>query len=297
MTEAARHLIKLQVFYDGQHSYSFNYEGQVKVFRGDEVSLAKFLQSFKAKDNHTNPRSSRGERYIDIAKEITDGTDNIIYAWSNDLANVFNKHESIEEATIKNPDVFIFKSEDIMNLFISTLKKVKFGFTVEGKKVFVEPDKILGNFTDFEIFFDKYADDFTMYSSDEYKFLLSRGEKFESKESFMRLISKYKEFKKSQEHVSFESDGPTIDNSDGKLLDDLFTLIDGQPGWSIKSKGHYENNKGSYIKIKGNFLELNVNGSFKFALPYIKNTKFKILPDSNIKILFDGNGLVGEFIL
>ena len=96
MTEAARHLVKIEVFFDGQSAYSFNYEGKVHVFRGDVTQLAKFLQSFKAKDNKTQPRSVRGERYADIAREITDQTDNIIYAWSNDLANALQKKESVK---------------------------------------------------------------------------------------------------------------------------------------------------------------------------------------------------------
>lgn len=95
--EKARHLVKIQVFFDGKDAFSFNYEGKVHVFHGDKVQLTKFLQSFKAKDNKTQPRSVRGERYADIAQEIIDQTDNIIYAWSNDLSNATMKKESVEK--------------------------------------------------------------------------------------------------------------------------------------------------------------------------------------------------------
>lgn len=122
VNEAARHLVKIQVFYDGKSAYSFNYEGKVHVFRGTVEQLAKFLQSFKAKDNKTQPRSVRGERYADIAKEITDQTDNIIYAWSNDLANALQKKESVEKLTESDELCLSSRSFKSMGLYDKTAK-------------------------------------------------------------------------------------------------------------------------------------------------------------------------------
>lgn len=127
VSEVARHLVKLEVFFDGQNSYSFNYEGKVKVFRGDENALTKFLQSFKAKDNKTQPRSLRGERYADIAKGIIDGSDRIIYAWSNDLANAFNKREQVKSMNENVDEVILdsvtFKSSGLYNKVAAVYNK------------------------------------------------------------------------------------------------------------------------------------------------------------------------------
>lgn len=201
VNEAARHLVKLEVFFDGKNSYSFNYEGKVKVFRGDIKALAKFLQSFRAKDNKTNPRSARGERYIDIANEITDGSDRIIYAWSNDLQNAFSRHESVEEALKPTDyDVFVFSNPTTQNLFIDTVKKWQAKLTIKYNKVFVDSNTILNHMSDLANFFDKYIDDFVMYSGAEYQFLISRGVKIESaskvKESNDEIILSSDSFKK-----------------------------------------------------------------------------------------------------
>lgn len=113
--EAARHLVKIEVFFDGKNAFSFNYEGNVYVFRGDANQLARFLQSIKAKDNNTQPRSVRGERYADIAQEIIDKTDNIIYAWSNDLSNAINKRKEEVEKTTEGLDDIILSSKTFIS--------------------------------------------------------------------------------------------------------------------------------------------------------------------------------------
>lgn len=198
MQEAARHLIKLQVFFDGKDAYSFNYEGKVHVFRGTVEELAKFLQSFKAKDNNTQPRSARGERYIDIANEIMNQTDNVIYAWSNDLSNALLKRESAKT-----------------------------------------------------------------------------------------------------EAVEFAKDGPIVRNTDGKLLDNLFEMLDGDPRWKIdKNRLTCVRNDGWYFTVKGNVIEFGKGSTVYLVLPWTRKIEFQILPSGFITVMFDVNGAgPGRFML
>lgn len=92
-------LAKARVFYDGKGSYTFNFNKGIKlpnpyVFRGDHDSFVRFLMGIKAKDNKTYPRSVRGERYADIAYEIENGTDQIIYVWEHDFMRYINKQKN-----------------------------------------------------------------------------------------------------------------------------------------------------------------------------------------------------------
>lgn len=110
-------LLRIRVFYAGGGVYTFNIESGAKkapdqyVFRGDHDSFVRFLMGIKAKDNKTWPRSVRGERYADIADEIENGSDQIIYVWEHDYLRYLNRtKESITKKTESVMDVEDFYS-------------------------------------------------------------------------------------------------------------------------------------------------------------------------------------------
>ena len=117
-------LLKIRVFYSGG-AYTLNVESGAKkapdhfVFRGDHDSFVRFLMGIKAKDNKTWPRSVRGERYTDIANEIENGSDPIIYVWEHDFMRYINKKKQEEEMRIvKTPR---FQEDSIYALIISRI--------------------------------------------------------------------------------------------------------------------------------------------------------------------------------
>lgn len=88
-------LLKIRVFHTGG-AYTFNIETGARraknyIFRGDHDAFVRFLMGIKAKDNKTWPRSVRGERYSDIADEIENGSDQIIYVWEHDYMRYINR--------------------------------------------------------------------------------------------------------------------------------------------------------------------------------------------------------------
>jgi glutamate synthase domain-containing protein 1 len=54
----------------------------------EENELALFLKRLKAKDDSNSPRSKRFLTYKELAKEIMDGSDNIIYIWSSFIKSI-----------------------------------------------------------------------------------------------------------------------------------------------------------------------------------------------------------------
>lgn len=54
----------------------------------EENELALFLKRLKAKDDSDSPRSKRFLTYKEIAQEIMDGSDNIIYIWSSFIRSI-----------------------------------------------------------------------------------------------------------------------------------------------------------------------------------------------------------------
>jgi len=278
--EKARHLVKIQVFFDGKDAFSFNYEGKVHVFHGDKAQLTKFLQSFKAKDNKTQPRSVRGERYADIAQEIIDQTDNVIYAWSNDLANATLKKESESQPTVQEvsfDSIFIFYDSEVQELFNYWLKKNNIKYQSLINKVYVAGDVSVSK----EILdlLDKHSGEFENYSIKEYNDLFKRG-----------LI----------EAIRFSRDGAEIDNSDGRLFDDLFAMIEGDPRWKTdRDHRRCVRNDGSYLMIKGNLLTMGKNGSAYITLPWTKYIMFTVMADGSLAVRFEvhPNAGVGRFVL
>jgi len=343
MQEAARHLVKLQVFYDGKDAYSFNYEGKVHVFRGTVEELAKFLQSFRAKDNKTQPRSTRGERYIDIANEIMNQTDNIIYAWSNDLSNALLKREdSPKQEQVLNEwyDPFMldgsrFKSTGLYDKVVSTYSKVwadqllrfaddklcqkhscylmTYG---DSRELSLWISKMHAFGSDVNFFVDKTGEKagdcikfgfqsvFTnkFAKTQEPKFIGMRGNdliiEFSNWEHVVEQIIKEDKFN-LQESVDFAKDGPVVRNDDGKLLDDLFGLLDGDPRWNVdKNHRRCVRNDGCYLMIKGNIIEMGKGSNPYLSLPWTKRMEFQVLPTSNIAVLFDVNAAgPGRFVL
>ena len=112
-------LLKVRVFYTSG-AYTLNVESgnSVKaprqyVFRGDHYSFVRFLMGIKAKDNKTWPRSVRGERYADIATEIENGSDQIIYVWEHDYMRYLNRKNANESVSRKNETVLT----DVIDLY------------------------------------------------------------------------------------------------------------------------------------------------------------------------------------
>ena len=103
-------LLKIRVFYTGG-AYTFNIESGAKkapgqfVFQGDHDSFVRFLMGIKAKDNKTWPRSVRGERYADIADEIENGSDQIIYVWEHDYMRYLNRKNTKESISRKTESI------------------------------------------------------------------------------------------------------------------------------------------------------------------------------------------------
>ena len=110
-------LLKIRVFYTGG-AYTFNIESGARkapnqfVFRGDHDSFVRFLMGIKAKDNKTWPRSVRGERYADIAAEIENGSDQIIYVWEHDYMRYVNrtKESRVRESVMDIDDFYKYLS-------------------------------------------------------------------------------------------------------------------------------------------------------------------------------------------
>lgn len=110
-------LLRIRVFYTGG-AYTFNIESGARkapnqyVFRGDHDSFVRFLMGIKAKDNKTWPRSVRGERYADIADEIENGSDQIIYVWEHDYLRYLNKKKEsrVRESVMDIDDFYKYLS-------------------------------------------------------------------------------------------------------------------------------------------------------------------------------------------
>ena len=77
-----RKLYKVNVMRMGD-TYSFNYSGKVKVYRGSEVGLKTLLRRLGAADSASEPRSSREKTFDQITQEIVSQSDPTIYVWSN----------------------------------------------------------------------------------------------------------------------------------------------------------------------------------------------------------------------
>ncbi len=79
-----RKLHKVNVMKMGD-TYSFNYSGKVKVYRGSDVGLKTLLRRLGAADTQSEPRSSRERTFDQITQEIVSQTDPTIYVWSNKI--------------------------------------------------------------------------------------------------------------------------------------------------------------------------------------------------------------------
>lgn len=82
----ARHLVKVEVIWDGQDGWTLKYDNRkTKVFRGDKTAFAKYLQKIQAKDDMTSPKSVRNETYKEIVDDIVLNRDRIIWVWSTNM--------------------------------------------------------------------------------------------------------------------------------------------------------------------------------------------------------------------
>lgn len=324
-----RHLVKLQVFYDGKNAYSFNYEGKVHVFRGTVEELAKFLQSFKAKDNKTNPRSHRGEKYIDIANEITDGSDNIIFAWSNDIANTFNKREEVMPVK-EHDELFLtgasFKSSGLYDKIKDTYneswakailqfaddkacQKAGFFLMCDESYTFLEIRKI-NKFNDWIAFmvnksgenpgtFIKFgfngvfSQDFAKSKIITYLGLENDALVIKAGSTCLHTLEDI------QESVTLTKDGAVINNLDGALLTDLFSQLKGDPRWKVdEDHRRCTRTDGTYFSIKGNMIECGTKSGVFISLPWTKEIEFTLTGDGRIKVRFEINAAgPGRFVL
>lgn len=96
-----RRLYRVNVMKMG-NSYSFNYNGKVKVYRGGEEGLKTLLRKLKVSDTKEEPKSFRIKTFGQIAQEIIDQSDPVIYIWSNILDKMqMIVTESLQEAKQK----------------------------------------------------------------------------------------------------------------------------------------------------------------------------------------------------
>ncbi len=105
-----RKLYRVNVMKMGR-SYSFNYSGKVKVYRGSEEGLKTLLRKLKVSDTKEEPRSFRIKTFGQIAQEIIDQSDSIIYIWSNILDKMQMIVTEAQELNIQLGTVSIFDYE------------------------------------------------------------------------------------------------------------------------------------------------------------------------------------------
>ena len=86
INEEQRRLVPVKVYnYEGGMSWycTPDIAGHDINVRGTIEQFAKFLQTVKAMDNSTAPRSKRQTTYYQMADQIRSNTDNVIWIWSN----------------------------------------------------------------------------------------------------------------------------------------------------------------------------------------------------------------------
>jgi hypothetical protein len=90
--EEYNRLLKVRIFVEGPNQFSLRPEedrqgdlvaqrGEIR-FRGTDQEFAKFLRKIKAKDNSSDPPSTKKTRYIDMVNSAKDGTDPYIWVWT-----------------------------------------------------------------------------------------------------------------------------------------------------------------------------------------------------------------------
>jgi hypothetical protein len=75
-------LVRVEVYSTG-NNWALQWEGGNKTFLGTKEQFAKFLQRIKAADDREDPRSYRSMRYVDIASEIQNGSDRVIWVYKH----------------------------------------------------------------------------------------------------------------------------------------------------------------------------------------------------------------------
>jgi len=87
-----RSLVTISIWHDGKGSFTLSYPGGCKIFKGSVKGFAKFLQKIQAKDGASYPKSARNKTYMEIAQDVFNGKDPMIYVWSN----ILNKLEGMQ---------------------------------------------------------------------------------------------------------------------------------------------------------------------------------------------------------
>ena len=98
-----RYLVRCKVYKNGNAWTMNSNKGGTRVFNGDIDAFAKFLMKIKAKDDAEDPRSYRSMTYRNMAQEIADGGDNVIYVWSNNWPD-------------KGKSAKVYRSEDVKRM-------------------------------------------------------------------------------------------------------------------------------------------------------------------------------------
>ncbi len=92
--EEGKKLKKVIVTPDKGKNWTLQWDNGFYVFHGDNIEkFSKFLMKIHAKDNKKEPRSYRSLKYLDLAKEITNGIDTTIWVWEKDLKNIRNRNK------------------------------------------------------------------------------------------------------------------------------------------------------------------------------------------------------------
>ena len=102
-----RSLVTISIWHDGKGSFTLSYPGGCKIFKGSVKGFAKFLQKIQAKDGASYPKSARNKTYMEIAQDVFNGKDPIIYVWSN----ILNKLEGMQftEEVLKEEKLYSYR--------------------------------------------------------------------------------------------------------------------------------------------------------------------------------------------
>jgi hypothetical protein len=152
-------LLKIRIYIQGENQYRLvpvtKRDGSSirignLIFRGTEEQFCIFLRRIKAKDNATDPPSSKGRTYRQMIQTAKDGTDPYIWIWSkfwNKGNKIMSMNEKItiqKEFKISGTDIILEKG-DIIEIYHRTLKKDVDKYTLDAlikRKVGSELSKI-----------------------------------------------------------------------------------------------------------------------------------------------------------
>lgn len=127
-----RHLVKVDIQYTSPSSFTLRYEGGMKTFYGSMEDFARFLRRLKASDDKNDPRSYRSMTFKAMAQEAMDGTDTVVWVWSNILNPYLSRKMTIEK---KFKETTVIR-KNFMNIFRKYNRDYSLEFTDDGRGLF-----------------------------------------------------------------------------------------------------------------------------------------------------------------